>query len=274
MKTILVATDFSPASLNAAMYGAEMALAIDADLLLLHVYEEPMNFTEMPSSIDSEMLANAEGLMNESKDKLTAQTGGRLRITTDIGRGFFLDTLQDVCERLQPFAVVMGNKGETSSQSVLFGSNTIKAIKNLDWPVVAVPLDAKFRLMVRIGLACDLAEVVNTIPDSKITEFVNDLHAELHIINVGKENVFKPDDVFQAGRLGEMFGPLKPTYHFITATDSDQGIVDLADKLHLDLLIVIPKRHGLIEKITKKSHSKQIVLHSHVPVLTLHQFEK
>ena len=37
MKTIIVATDFSTAALNAAEYAADMALAIQANILLLHI---------------------------------------------------------------------------------------------------------------------------------------------------------------------------------------------------------------------------------------------
>ena len=42
MKTIIVATDFSTAALNAAEYAADMALAIQADILLLHISEIPI----------------------------------------------------------------------------------------------------------------------------------------------------------------------------------------------------------------------------------------
>jgi hypothetical protein len=38
MKTIILATDFSPAALNAANYAADLASSIKGDLLLLHSY--------------------------------------------------------------------------------------------------------------------------------------------------------------------------------------------------------------------------------------------
>ena len=44
MKTILVATDFSSVALNATNYAADMALAINADILLLHVYQIPVSY--------------------------------------------------------------------------------------------------------------------------------------------------------------------------------------------------------------------------------------
>ena len=51
MKTIIVATDFSSTALNAANYAADMALAINADLLLLYVYQLPVSYSEVPKKV-------------------------------------------------------------------------------------------------------------------------------------------------------------------------------------------------------------------------------
>jgi nucleotide-binding universal stress UspA family protein len=50
----------------------------------------------------------------------------------------------------------------------------------------------------------------------------------------------------------------------------DKGIIDFAEGNELDMLIVLPKRHGLIDSLMHRSHTKQLVLHSHVPVMALH----
>ena len=71
MKTILMATDFSPAALNAANYAADMALAINADMLLLHVYQIPVTFSEVPVAVNPEdMQWNAENEINKLKGQL------------------------------------------------------------------------------------------------------------------------------------------------------------------------------------------------------------
>ena len=55
MKTIIVPTDFSEISNNAAFYAAEMANAIKADILLSHIVSLPMAMSEVsipPETID------------------------------------------------------------------------------------------------------------------------------------------------------------------------------------------------------------------------------
>ena len=100
---------------------------------------------------------------------------------------------------------------------------------------------------------------------------VRDFNAELHVVNTGSDKEFKPEVVFESGLLQEMIGPLKPDYHFITNENTDLGIIDFAEKNHIDLLIIFPRRHSLFDKIMHKSHTKQLVLHSYVPVMALHQ---
>ena len=48
MKTIIIPTDFSPIAANALHYGINMAQAIDASILLLHVYQVPITMTDVP----------------------------------------------------------------------------------------------------------------------------------------------------------------------------------------------------------------------------------
>ena len=56
MKTILLATNFSPAAFNAAIYAVDMAIAYNANLLLLHTYQLPVNYIEAPLTLNLEDL--------------------------------------------------------------------------------------------------------------------------------------------------------------------------------------------------------------------------
>ena len=271
MKTILVATDFSPAALNASNYAADMALAIHADILLLHVYNPPVNYSEMPAAISIEdVQQGAENQVNELRDEIVQRTNEKINITIQVRMGAFFHELKIVCESIKPYTVVMGSQGTTATERLFFGSHAVYAMEHLMWPLITVPSGAKFSTVKKIGLACDFDKVVDTTPVDEIKMLVNDFHAELHILNTGKRKEFKPELVFQSGLLQEMLGALNPEYHFITSGNTDDSIIDFADKNHLDLLIVLPKRHGLLEKIVHKGHTKQFVLHSHVPVMAIH----
>lgn len=271
MKTILVATDFSPAALHAAGYAADMALAIDAALYLLHVYQVPLSYGDAPAIIslaDVEQLAEMD--MKEFKDVLAGNKAGKPIIKTELRLGSFYKELETVCETIKPYAVVMGCQGTTAAERLFFGSHTVHAIRHLEWPLIAVPAGAVYSSIKKIGLACDFDEVADTVPADEIKMLVKDLHAELHVLNTGNEKVYNPDIVFESGILQKMLKDLNPGYHFIANEDTDAGILEFTEVNRIDLLIVLPKRHGLIDRLLHKSHSKHLVLYSHIPVMALH----
>ena len=271
MKTILVATDFSAVALNASNYAVAMASTIQADILLLHVYNLPVNYNEIPVATNVEMLQqDAENEMNRLKDQLIQKSGGKINVTTEVRMGLFFPELKTVCERIKPYAVITGSQGTTAAERVLLGSHAVQAMKHLEWPLITVPPGFIFSSIKKIGFACDFENVVDTVPVDEIKKLVNDFNASLHILNTGKRKEFKPGLVFESGLVQEMLGNLKPEYHFVTSDNTDEAILDFAEKNKIDLLIVLPKRHGLLEKIVHKSHTKRFVLHSHVPVMALH----
>jgi nucleotide-binding universal stress UspA family protein len=272
MKTILVTTDFSAAANNAVNYAAEMALSINAGLLLLNVVQIPIGYSDLPIVVGLEdMIRSSERDIQYLKEEVKRNVSDKIIIETEVGMGGFFEELKSVCERVKPYAVVMGSQGKTAAEHVLFGTHAVYTVKHLAWPVITVPPGVEFKTVKKIGLASDLTEVVKITPIEEIKTLVHDFNAELHILNTGNKEVFDADLVFESGLMQEMTMSLNPTFHFINNENTDEGIMDFAEKNQIDLLIVLPRRHNFIAGIFHKSHTKNMVLHSHVPVMALHQ---
>jgi len=271
MKTLLVATDFSAAALNAAYYASDMALAINADIVLLNTYDIPVSYMELPVAANFDSLQkDAETELEKLKTDLVNRTGNKINITTTAMQAVFFEGLKAVCEKVHPYAVIMGSQGTTAADHLLFGSHTTTAMKNLNWPLITVPKEGRFSAVKKIGLACDFRKVINTVPASEIKLLLQDFDAHLHVLNIGKEETFDPEIVFQSGLLEEMLLPVKVSYHFINNKDTDAGIIDFVEKNNIDLLIALPRRHSLLDQLIHKSHTRQFIMHSHVPVMVLH----
>jgi len=272
MKTIIVATDFSAAASNAANYAADMAIAVNADLFLLHVYEIPVGYLEIPVPINIDELEwNAKSQIHKLKEDLLRRTGNKISITTEAKNGALILELKSICENIKPYMVVMGCQGTTAADHLFFGSRTIEAMKMLQWPLTTVPITSTYSLIKNIGLACDLEKVNEIVPVEEIKMLLKDLNAKLHIINTGKKEEFIPGAVFQSGVLKEMLHEFNPQFHFLSSDNVDDGVLDFIDKNNIDLLITLPKHHDLLNSILHKSHSKKFIRHSHVPVVVLHR---
>lgn len=270
MKTIVVGTDFSKSSANAASYAAFMAMALQAELFILHAYEMPVSTGEVSLPVDlDEWHYDAESALKSLQSELEKQTKGMLTIRGQVHMGSFYNELMIVCETMKPYAVVIGSTGKTAAERILFGSNAVYTMKHLPWPVIAVPSNVNYAGIKKIGLACDL-ENVETLPLDEIDLLLNDFQSELHLLNIGLRSKYDSEIKFTTHLLYEKLRPFKTKFHFLNSTNIDQGILEFAEKKNIDLLIVLPKRKSFINSLLNKSHTRQFVLHSHVPVMALH----
>ena len=270
MKTIIVATDFSPVSLNAAAYAVKMAETLGANMLLFNVYEFLPNYTEMVFDVDvDDLKKSADSQLLKFKADLLDQTNAQFIINTEARMGVFEDELISICERLNPYAVIMGSQGKTTAENILMGSHAGKTIDHFTWPVITVPPTVTFSAIKKIAIAYDFEKEIdaNLIADIKL--LTQDFKASIDILNTAQEDEFNENFIFLSRMLEKSFKPFLIKYHFLTSNQLEDGILKYVDSNNIDLLIVMPKLHNFFQKLFHKSHSKQLVLHCHVPVMSL-----
>jgi nucleotide-binding universal stress UspA family protein len=275
MKTIIIPTDFSPVALNAMHYGIDLAKTVNASVLLFHVYQVPVSYSDVPIALVSvdELQKAAEKEMKTLKAEVEHLVSGSVKVYAETRLGNVADEIENLCNKVNPFAVVMGSKGASGLEKVLFGSTTLTAIKHLTWPVICIPPGKEFgKGIKKIGFACDFKDVVKTTPTHFIKDFAKEFNAELHVLNVDYHNKhFKPETPEQSLLLHTLLEDVHPIYHFIEHKDIEDGINEFAEKNNLDLIISIPKKHKLLEGVFKASSTKQLVFQSHIPVMCVHE---
>ncbi len=273
MKTLIVPTDFSSASVNALNYALALAKEINARIILFHAYQIPVTFSEVPvvtislEELQRETDAKMEQLLQDARHV----SSGALDITIENILGNTVEELSELCKKYNPFAVVMGTKGAGALERMIIGSTTLDAIKELTIPVLIVPPGAVYKSIHKIGFACDFRDVKETIPANAILEFIAAFKASLHILNVDfKEKHFSGETPLETEEIHELLGAVNPSYHYINSTQVDEGINAFSDANRIDLLITVPKKHSFWESIFRKSQSSELVLHSHLPIVAMH----
>ena len=183
MKTILVPTDFSPASRKAGEYAAALALAIGADIQLLHVYRELMPATVGPepwSVTESNLHKENEVKMNEEisffRQYYSIEVGGDVRL------GFKGDSISAAARECGAGLIVMGMK--KSRPGKILGSTTMKMIRKTDVPVLVIPEGVIFQQLNNIVLAVDFNEMTDSATFDPLYELVKKFDANLRVIHI------------------------------------------------------------------------------------------
>jgi nucleotide-binding universal stress UspA family protein len=256
-------------------YAVGMAKALNASIHLYHVYQVPVAVSDVPVVIVSveELKKNAEEQLKFLKESLDhINSDKKVPVTAEAVMGNTMDELEEYCKQNNPYAVIMGSRGSTGVERILFGSTTLTAIKHLICPVIVVPPGCTFKQIQKIGFACDFKKVAETTPAHFIKEFVNDFGATLHVLNVDHDNKhFSTESPGESLLLHDMLSELKPSYHFIDDKDIEDGINKFAEENNLDVIITIPKKHNLLASLFHKSSTRQLVFESHIPVMCVHE---
>lgn len=277
MKTIIVPTDFSPVALNALHYALDMARSIDAHIILLNTYQVPVSYSDAPvSPVTTISIDDVRNSSEERLDGLEQEvariSGNPVKLYKEARLGNTVDVLEEMCDSVRPFAVVMGTQGSTGLERLIMGSTTLSVIRGLKYPVIAVPPGTRYKEIKKIGLACDFKDVVETIPAEYIKNIVHEFDAELFVLNVNRDGEHYDENTpLESAWLDSLLGDIKPNYYFLKRDEVVEGINEFSETHDLDVVIVIPKKHNMLEKIFHKSRSKELVRNAHIPIVSIHE---
>jgi nucleotide-binding universal stress UspA family protein len=274
MKKIVACTDFSVNAKPAVEYAFALAQYYKSTFILVHSYMVPVPVSEVPPSLEmyEQSKQTAEENMSRLKAELQLKNTNDISIDTRVENENFLLCLENYCMKNNPDLVVMGTRGHRDIIDILVGSNTMKIIHRLTYPVMIVPAGAIFKPFHKIGFACDFEKVVETTPIDLIKQLIANFNAQLFVINADYQNKhFTPETPEESMLLDHLLFKLKPRYEFLEGKDMPALIDAFAQKNELDLLITIPKKHSFFERFFKGTHTRQLVYHTHIPLLCVHE---
>jgi nucleotide-binding universal stress UspA family protein len=270
ISTILVPTDFSATAHNSGRYAAEMARHLGARRIVLYnAYSIPLA-TEMSWAI-----LQTEELQRASADNLAAfkqqmeqWAGADISIDTISDFGFLQERIGDIVAETGAQLIVMGITGGGKMKEVLIGSNTTHIIQHVAVPVLIVPPDASYKPIEKIGWACDYKDVAHTTPAEDIKQLLLQLKAKLVVVHNDEDpKAFDPERIHNNVLVAELFKRFEPRFVYKAGEDFTQAIDEFIAEEHIDMMLVVPKQHGWLERLFHRSHTTRLAFHSHVPLL-------
>lgn len=142
MKQILVPVDFSRVTEATLQHAARLAMALSAELTLLHVAApEPefVGYETGPASVRqaiAHQLAGEHKRLQELQHQLEAQG---LKVTALLIQGYTVDKILAEAERISADLMVMGSHGHGGVYHLLMGSVAEGVLRKARCPVVLVP---------------------------------------------------------------------------------------------------------------------------------------
>lgn len=149
MKKVIIALDYDPSAEKVAKLGYEVAKAMNASVILLHVINEPSYYESSAYSpimgfvgfSEPDMLAIDKGLYSEALRFLEESKRhlGDESIATSVLEGDFSEAIHTIIENSQADLLVMGTHRRTGIEKLLIGNLAEKILNRIKIPLLAVP---------------------------------------------------------------------------------------------------------------------------------------
>jgi nucleotide-binding universal stress UspA family protein len=258
VKSMLVLTDFSDTSLNAARYAARLSHQLQTTKMIL--------YHSLNSSTSTKDAEHQEKI-NDLKNELQHLVAGRTEIVIRSDERSLLTAVNALAEQEDIGLVVTGTTGRNQFEKVMMGSNVIRLAEECIAPLLIVPPSADFKTIQKVVFACDLRQVSKTTPLFAIKTFIHTVGAKSLILNVDRKENFNPEKIGELTDLQVLWNEEKPEYHYIQHEDVASGIMEFAEEQGADLVITVPKVYGFFESIFHRSLTKKLAYHSRLPLV-------
>ena len=278
---VLLATDYSEATLYAEYYAIQFAKSTNSEIRIINAYEIPLSYTP-PKIIEySKMLDNfRKSELKKLKhhfDKLIQSLSimpDELNYSCVVREGSAADMIGEEAGEWHPDFIIMGTHGVSGFREVLFGTHTWQLIKKSNIPVLAIPKAAVFKKIENIVFAIEQRD--GEIPAvSFVVELAKEFNAHVTFVHATNYALSKEFETHMfkdfIKDIKENLSYNKVNFKLIFKEDVVIGLNEFCLKTNAEWLVVSHEEPSMLERIVMQNYStsKQISFHAHLPLLAI-----
>lgn len=277
MKRILLPTDFSDNSLEAIQYALHLYKDVTCTFYLLHTYTPAIYHTEYligsPGQIGLGDVLQENSMTQLEKLKARVEEQFKNSNHSFIVHTAFNILLNEILETVTSESIdliVMGTKGATGAQEILFGTNTVHVIKKATCPVLLVPPQFSYEAPKEILFPTDYEIAYQKEKFGMFLLMAKQHKSRINVLHVRRN----PDlDIVQKNhqeQLKRLLGSMA-LYHEVPDTDIISAINEFQVRDTINFLVMVRNKHTFIERLFIEPVIKKIGFHAMVPFMVIPQ---
>lgn len=281
MKKVIIPTDFSETATNAIFYALELLKYDKCEIIIVHafadeVYENSIDMSrEYFEKYRDKVQVNVDRRLQQViAEMLERSPNPRHTYNRVSSFGNIVDVVNDFVEKENADLVIMGTKGNTNNDSVLFGSNAIKVIKYVKCPVLAVPVTYRDMHPKNILFPTDYMIPFKRRELKLVSNIAKNYVSKVHFLYVSTLKQLSHRQKDNSTFLKGCFTDNKVDFLQLPKTDVTDTINKTIASKNIDLLVMVNQRHSYLENILFNSTIEDIGLKIEIPFLVLQNLSR
>jgi nucleotide-binding universal stress UspA family protein len=269
MMNILLPTDFSENSKNAAAYALQFFEEVPCNFYLLHAYPASgLAIGANPNIIPAEV--------QEKFDHLLEWLNGIRKnpehtLHTSFKVNYLIEAVRQQVEEKKIDLILMGTKGATNKKGAIVGKNTSDIMMKVKCPAMAISENAVYKTYKEILFPTDYKIHYNPKMLETLMVFKNFSKASIKILELFNSDK-EPSEEQEANKsfLQKSFSPDTPQVQTFYSSQSSDTTSLFETNPNVDMIVMAAKNLNLCQRLLRNNSQTQIPFIKQLPLLVLH----
>lgn len=278
MKTILLPTDFSNNSLNAINFAMNVFKEIECTFYVLNV-QKASSFVSDDLMTVSPSINLYQALIDVSKKSLnnviqnieSKYKNPKHHFNPIVDYDNFIDSLNQVCEVNKVDLIVMGTKGASGLEKVIFGSNTVRVMQRAKTPVLAIPNNYKFKVFNRIAFLSNYLTEYKKEDLLTLLDIIRSNNSKVNVLHVSQGKGLTNDQEQNIALLEDYFANFPHKFIDLKGEDVYKEVNDFIKLNEINLLAMVNRKHSFFERFLSTQKVEDFGFNIDIPFLVMHK---
>lgn len=277
MKNILLPTDFSENAWNAILYSLHLYKKETCTFYILNSYQvngynQESKLVPIPGSDELEKAKrNSEQGLKKLIDVIQNGYPNLNHNFIAISENYqLIDAIEHQLKQFNFEIIVIGTKGSTGAYEVVYGSNTIKIMDEIEsCPILAVPSNVPFYEIKEIVLASSFKIRHNEEDFQYLKQLALQTNTRICILHIEEEGGLGISQKQNKNLLDSYLEKVPHSFHSLAHVSVPIGIYCFIESRGSDMIAFVNKKHSFFEKLLFNPLYKDLGKYSIIPVLVL-----
>ena len=274
VKNILVPIDFSRCSKSALKIAIKLAKINEAKIHLvnaIHVHTPHPDLTG--GAMLDNIISDYESQVKQSFDELEKEIIELKDVPHQSEQflSYLSDAILSQIESKSIDLVVMGTRSEHEKIEHIIGTHATDIVQSSEVPVLVIPEDYEHFDPNKIGFASDFVKITYRGTLDILLWMAKSFEAEVSVFHVADDiSMVSQGEEKQIHAIATSLHDIDHSIRTVDMKSIIDGIKEFIENHQLDMLVLLPRKHNLFEKLFRKSITKSIVVDPTIPLLTIH----
>jgi nucleotide-binding universal stress UspA family protein len=276
MKKILLPTDFSKNSLSAINYAMQLLKDVECEFYFLNIQKassfvsDDLMTMSSSTTIYQTLIDTAKKSINNVINTVESHyNNDKHTFHSTVDYDNFIDAINQMCELKDIDLIIMGTKGATGAERVIFGSNTVRVMQRCGVPVLAIPNGCKFNGMQKLAFTTDYLSHYNEADLAILLGFVKQFNSKLDILHVKNAETLSQEKENVRAYLDELFTTISHEFVELNQEDIFKVVQDYIYNNQINMLAMTSKKYSFLERLFSRHNVEIFGFKIDVPFLVM-----